>query len=102
MRHSHHLIIVYLAHLFAQDTPEKIQSVFAEKGINLTLDEVKAIVKSTVDGLEENVPTEELSEEQLKNVAGGFAIAALAGWACMAILAGSGMVIGWKLAKGKC
>ena len=92
----------FLKYLFAQDTPEKIQSAFSEKGITLSLDEVKAIVKNTVDSLEGDTATEELNEAQLEAVAGGFAITALVGWACMAALAGSGIVIGWKLAKGKC
>ena len=41
----------YLKDLFEQDTPEKIQAKFAEKGIELTIDEVKDIIVKMVDYL---------------------------------------------------
>ena len=94
---------VFIQRLFAQDSCEKIQTVFAEKGIWLSLDEVESLVVNTVNSIEKNTDSDELKEDALENVAGGFAITiSLIGWACAAALTGTGIIVGWKLAKGKC
>ena len=91
----------FMTMLFAQDTPEKIQEAFASKGIDLTLDQVKSLVVSTVNAAENN--GDEIDETALDNVAGGFAITtAVVGWACASLIAAGGIAIGWRLAKGKC
>lgn len=84
--------------LFAQDTPEKIQAKFASKGIELTLDEVKEIVSTTVEAMESTSGSNELDETALDNVSGGF----VAGAAIFLGMTAAGCYVGWKLAKGKC
>lgn len=92
----------FLKELFELDSPEKIQEKFAEKGVELSLDEVKTIIAGVVDAAEKKAG-EELDESALESVAGGFAItAAMIGWGVMALMTVGGFVIGWKAAKGKC
>ena len=91
----------FVKELFELDSPEKIQAKFAEKGIELSLDEVKAIVVGVVDAVERN-GAEELDETTLEGVAGGFAVSAAIGLCVIALMAAGGFAIGWKLAKGKC
>lgn len=91
----------FLKELFELDSPEKIQEKFAEKGVELSLDEVKTIIAGVVDAAEKKTG-EELDESALESVAGGFAITAAIGWGVMALMTVGGFVIGWKAAKGKC
>lgn len=92
----------FLKELFELDSPEKIQEKFAEKGVELSLDEVKTIIAGVVDAAEKKTG-EELDESALESVAGGFAITtAMIGWGVMALMTAGGFVIGWKAAKGKC
>lgn len=91
----------FIEKLFEQETPEKIQEVFAEKGIILAIEDVKSLIVNVVDTLEKKV--EEVDEATLDNVSGGFVVtSAMIGWGCAALMAAGGMAIGWKLAKGKC
>lgn len=91
----------FMDFLLAQDTYEKIQVAFASKEIELTLEEVKAIVSAVL--LQMNKDDSELDEGDLENVAGGvvLSMAAIVGIAkiatAMAITV-AGCVIGWKLA----
>ncbi len=57
--------------ILEMETPEEVQKALAEKGIDLTIDEICTIQKSLSqsDG--------ELSEDDLENVAGGSIIATL-------------------------
>lgn len=91
----------FLKELFELDSPEKIQAKFAEKGVELSLEEVKAIITGVVDAAEKK-SGEELDETALDGVAGGFAITAAIGWGVMALMAVGGFAIGWSAAKGKC
>lgn len=90
----------FMKMLGEQDTPEKIQAAFATKGIEFTLDEVKAIVVAVVDQAENNG---ELNEENLNEVSGGFIISATAIGTALALGGiGLGVAIGWLAAKKKC
>jgi len=90
----------YLDKLAAQDTPEKIQATFAEKGIELTLEEVKTIIVGVVDSLDNS---ETLDEVMLENVSGGFvATSTLIGFGCFVLLSATGVAIGWRAARKKC
>lgn len=91
----------FLEYLLQQDTPEKIQKVFSEKGIALSLDEVKKIVLETLSRLD-NENTDEISESDLEDVSGGFAISAAICIACVVASCAGGFAIGWRAAKNKC
>lgn len=91
----------FLKELFEQDSPEKIQAKFAERGVELSLDEVKELVVAVVDAAETH-GTDELNEDSLEDVAGGVVLASLIGWGVMALMTAGGIAVGWKLAKNKC
>lgn len=90
----------FMKMLFEQDSPEKIQGAFATKGIELTLDEVKTLVVNVMNSVEKK--DGEIDEAALDAVSGGFAISAMIGLVCAALMAAGGAAIGWRLAKGKC
>lgn len=92
----------FMKELFMEDTPEKIQKKLETAGVQLTLDEVKELVRNTVDCAERMRNSEELSEEALDNVAGGFAVSTAVGLAIVLGMWAAGVAIGWKAAKGKC
>jgi lactobin A/cerein 7B family class IIb bacteriocin len=93
--------------LFQMENPEDVQEALEEKGIELTLDEIRQIgelsekirngevsqeqVQSMADG--------ELSEDELEEVAGGFGIFAIIGIIIAGGLAGGaitdGVLHGW-------
>lgn len=85
----------FMKMLGEQDTPEKIQAAFATKGIELSLDEVKELVVKVVDTSEEN--QEELNEDALDNVSGGFI-----GMGIALGLTALGVAVGWRTARHKC
>ena len=70
-------------------TPEEMQALFASYGIEMTVDEVKELVSSAV-----KMNNEELSEEDLENVAGG-----VAGWVLVAGKWVLKTVAGWAIGK---
>ncbi len=61
----------FVSSLLELETPEEVQKALAEKGVDLTIDEICTVQKSLMqsDG--------ELSEEDLENVSGGSIIATL-------------------------
>jgi predicted ribosomally synthesized peptide with nif11-like leader len=63
----------FVEKLLAMDTPEEVQAAVKEKGLELTLEEIEATKKSIVNSLEKN-DSDEVSDDQLEQVAGGFAI----------------------------
>jgi len=88
----------YLERLSAQDTPEKIQATFAEKGLDFTLDEVEFIVVSVVDGIENS---EILDESSLESVTGG-GVSLAVGMTIVLVMGVGGAALGWRLARKKC
>ena len=92
----------YLKELFEQDSPEKIQAKFAERGVVLTIEEVKEIIVKVVDAVDTQ-RNGELNEISLEEVSGGFAItASVIGWGVATLMTVGGIAIGWRRAKGKC
>lgn len=62
--------------LLSCEEPEQVQALFAENGVELTLDDVKSIGQ----GLEKTLSSgEELSEDDLEAVAGGVAAVVVVG-----------------------
>lgn len=59
--------------MFSLENPADVQALFAENGIELTVDEVKAIGRGLAQQLAEE--GEELNEDDLDDVAGGSATA---------------------------
>ena len=59
----------FVQKLLSLEEPEDVQKLYAEKGVDLTLDEVKLMgaMLSSEDG-------DEVSDEQLDSVAGGIAL----------------------------
>ena len=80
----------FVKSLVAMETPEEVQKALAEKGIDLSIDEIKAVAE-----LLEKRANGELTDEDLENVAGGLgAITALViyGVSMAAFIAGSAAV----------
>lgn len=69
--------------LLEMDNAEDVQKAVSEKGIDLSLEEINTIQSTLASG-------EELNEDQLENVAGGFAVSAI----CALIGAITGAVVG--------
>ena len=63
----------FVAYMMSQETPEAVQKVFAEKGFELTMDEVNELGKALADA-EPKESGAELSEDDLANVSGGIVI----------------------------
>ena len=61
----------FLTELIAMEVPEEIQTALAEKGIDYTVDEICTMKKMVEKGIEKAVSGEELTEEELGEVAGG-------------------------------
>lgn len=74
----------FIASILAMETPEEVQKALAEKGLDLSLEEISAI-KNTLTEDEG-----ELSEDDLENVAGGIALTTLI----------CGLIIGGAAAAG--
>lgn len=60
----------FVKELVEQETVEDAQKLLASKGVDISVDQLNEIHKGVAARLEEG---EELSDEQLENVAGGFA-----------------------------
>lgn len=107
--------------LYEQQTPEDAQSYFAKNGIELSLDEVKAIGKVAAETIEKvrsgemdadkamKATSGELTEDELEAVAGGFIVTfslvacgyVVSGWALAALAASSAVVTGGTIAVAK-
>ncbi|NLB51697.1 MAG: Nif11-like leader peptide family natural product precursor [Syntrophomonadaceae bacterium] len=60
----------FLEKLFSLETPEEVQSLMKEAGIEFTLEEIDGLRKALVKTAEKG----ELADEDLEGVAGGFAV----------------------------
>lgn len=63
----------FVVGMMSQETPEDVQKVFAAKGFALTMDEVNELGRALAEAEAKGIDAE-LSEGDLDNVAGGFAI----------------------------
>ena len=61
----------FLAELIAMEVPEEIQTALAEKDIDFTIDEICKMKEMVEKGIEKATVGEELTEEELAEVAGG-------------------------------
>jgi predicted ribosomally synthesized peptide with nif11-like leader len=78
----------------AMETAEEVQSAVKEKGVDISIAEIES-VKAELANHVSNPDSEEVSDEQLENVAGGFAISALIGGLIIsgAVAAGGATII---------
>ena len=92
----------FVKELFSLEEPEDVQAALEEKGIVLTLDEVKSLgqllYKASTGEISqeqmEKMANGELSEEELEEVAGGFGTLAFIGVCIFAIAVGGGGAYG--------
>ena len=63
---------------FKQETAEDAQKFLASKGVDVTIDELNQLRDAIVTRLDDS-NGDELSDDQLENVAGGMAVATVAG-----------------------
>jgi predicted ribosomally synthesized peptide with nif11-like leader len=89
----------FVAKLLEMETPEEVQAAVKEKGVELTLEEIEAARKETVNRLEKK-DSDEVSDEQLEQVAGGFIGTALAVGAIATCLLGTALCTGAALGIG--
>ena len=78
----------FTAKVLEMETPEEVQKAISNKGVDLTIEEIESVKQAIINQSEGN---EELSDDQLENVAGGFAIStaiAIAGVITGAVSAG--------------
>ena len=61
----------FVVKMMSQETPEDVQKVFADHGVEITMEEVKELGKALAH-LEKKGVSDELSEDDLMDVAGGF------------------------------
>jgi len=64
----------FLDRLAKSETPEEFQTVFQEKGVDLTLDEIEELIEKIADSDNKNG---ELDETDLSGVSGGVAFATI-------------------------
>ena len=62
--------------LLSQENPQDVQSLLKEQGLDFSIEEIDMLRQALVRALEKNAG-DELSDEDLENVAGGFAITAI-------------------------
>lgn len=74
----------FVASILEMETPEEVQKALSERGLDLSLEEINTIQNSLSN------EEEELSEDQLEEVAGGFAVTTLV----------CGLIIGGAAAGG--
>ena len=93
----------FVKSLFAMETPEEVQTALRGKDVELSVEEIIKIKNMIVKKMESG---EELSEEELEGVAGGFldfglsAVAIISIIGIAGLLAGGGAVIGGGIAGG--
>ncbi len=86
----------FVAKVMEMETAEEVQAAVKAQGVELTLEEIEATKAELANQLE-NPDSDEISDEQLENVAGGFAVTTIV---CAAII-GAGAIGGIaSLAKG--
>jgi predicted ribosomally synthesized peptide with nif11-like leader len=77
--------------LLSQENPQDVQSLLKEQGLDFSIEEIDMLRQALVRALEKNAG-DELSDEDLENVAGGFAITAIV--ALIGAIAGAVSVAG--------
>ena len=81
----------FVKEMLAKETAEDVQKIFAENGVELTLEEVDEVAKNIFATETEG----ELDEAALEDVAGGVVITAATGWAiAKATIAVGGAALG--------
>ena len=88
--------------LNAAPTEEDLRLMLAENGVELTAEEMTGVLKELAALAEESMSEEELSEDQLENVSGGFSltIASLAIKTTGVVTAAFGISVGVGLGIG--
>ena len=83
----------FVVKMLSQETPEAVQELFRENGVDLTMDEVlefgRELEKAASSG-------DELDEEMLANVSGGIVIESATAWAiakCVIAVGSAGLAI---------
>lgn len=82
----------FVIKMLSQDTPEDVQKLFHENGVDLTLDEVKEFGRELEKAANAD---DELGEDALESVSGGV-VAAATVWAvakCVIAVGGAGLAI---------
>lgn len=77
--------------LLSQENPQDVQSLLKEQGLDFSIEEIDMLRTALVKALEKNTG-DELSDEDLENVAGGIAITAVV--ALIGAIAGAVSVAG--------
>lgn len=80
--------------------PEEIRKVLAENGVELTAEEMNEVLLSIGETVANLVPDSELSEDDLENVAGGFAMTISLGAGAAVFCAVAGGIIGVAAVAG--
>ena len=83
----------YVKELAAMEKVEDVQTALEQKGVSLTKDELLRIRDAIVKAKENGVSADELSEDQLEGVAGGFELIICGIIGVAAIITGG--VLGW-------
>lgn len=65
--------------LFTLETPEEVQSLLKEEGLDFSLDEILVLKNALVKQLAKGSEGGELSDDDLEDVAGGIAVTTVAG-----------------------
>ncbi len=81
----------FVEKILAMETAEEVQAAIKAQGVELTIEEIEATKAELVNQLE-NKDSDEVSDEQLENVAGGFAVTTAILIAGGLLAAGSGLV----------
>lgn len=79
----------FVHEMMSQETPEDVQKIFADNGVDMTIDEVNEIGRALANA-ENGALSNELSEEALEDVSGGVVITAAGVWAAVRIIGAVG------------
>lgn len=81
----------FMMKMLGQDSEQDVQKLFAENGVEMTLEEVDSL-GATLDKCFKKLDSDELDEDALEDVAGGFAITlvGVSGWAVAKAVIGIG------------
>lgn len=85
----------FVVSMLSQETPEDVQRLFADNGVEFTMDEIHEIGSKLAE-LEEKYGSDEISEEELMNVVGGSVTVAAVIWGAVRIgvaLGGLGLAV---------